>query len=245
MSLKAVQTTPHKMPPLKDANQVILIVLQCPLFAQAIIGLCNTAVAFSGTPADCARYLGSIGWNFADQANFPLLADQKGLYNALTAILDILDHWAAIDSTAIKSFFLFADAIIQTKNNCHELQCQCEAEGTKLNGKSKPNKVKVTPSVANYKSGGKTALLLLGQIDAILKANPIVNGHSLAPLKHLKKQHEVVELAAEQQLHLLDVSLQTYKLIMAHLSCLDKALSPVNIDLASLLLNMLNISFKV
>ncbi|KAG5735689.1 hypothetical protein E4T56_gene13163 [Termitomyces sp. T112] len=110
--------------------------------------------------------------------------------------------------------------------------------------KPKPKKVKVTPSVANYKSGDKTALLLLGQIDAILEANSVVNGHSLSPCKNLKKQCEAVELAAEQQLHLLDVSLQTYKLIMACLSHLDKALAPANIDLAGLLLNMLNISFK-
>ncbi|KNZ78289.1 hypothetical protein J132_01068 [Termitomyces sp. J132] len=245
----------------RDAHQVILAVLQHPLFAQAVIGLCNTAAAFSSTPADCTRYLGSIGWTFADQANFPLLADQK-------------------DSTAVNSFFVFADAIIKTANNHHELQCQCKAAVKQcheredhdikmlashldllthcfntlnlflsspqfeLDSKSKPKKVKITPFVANYKPGSKTALLPLGQIDALLEAHPVINGHSLAPLEDLKKQRDMVELAAEQQLHLLDMTLQTYKLIVACLSHLDKALSPINVDLASSLLTALNISFK-
>ncbi|KAG5332706.1 hypothetical protein C0989_006659 [Termitomyces sp. Mn162] len=105
-------------------------------------------------------------------------------------------------------------------------------------------KVKITPSIANYKPGGKTTLLLLGQINALLKAYPVIDGHSLAPLKDLKKQCDMVELAAEQQLHLLDTTLQTYKLIVAHPSHLDKALSPVDVDLASSLLTTLNVSFK-
>ncbi|KAG5732275.1 hypothetical protein E4T56_gene11387 [Termitomyces sp. T112] len=115
---------------------------------------------------------------------------------------------------------------------------------SELDSKSKPKKVKITPSVTNYKSGSETALLLLGQIDALLEAHPVINGHSSAPLKDLKKQHNAVELAVEQQLHLLDTTLQTYKLIVACLSRLDKALSPINIDLASLLLTTLNISFE-
>ncbi|KAH0586748.1 hypothetical protein H2248_007959 [Termitomyces sp. 'cryptogamus'] len=44
------------------------------------------------------------------------------------------------------------------------------------------------------------------------------------------------------QLHLL--ALQTYKLIMARLSRLDKALSPVDVDLAASLLDALNVSFE-
>ncbi|KAG5732019.1 hypothetical protein E4T56_gene18248 [Termitomyces sp. T112] len=245
----------------QDAHQVILAILQCSLFAQAIIGLCNTAAAFSGTPANCATYLGSIGWNFADQANFLLLADQK-------------------DSATVNSFFVFADTIIKTKDNCHELQHQHEAAAkehhkhedhniemlashldllthcfntlnlflsspqSELDSKLKPKKVKITPSVANYKPGGETTLLLLGQIDTILEAHPATSGHSLAPLEILKKQCNTVELAAEQQLHLLDMTLQTYKLITDCLSCLDKALFPVNVDLTGSLLNALNVSFK-
>ncbi|KNZ72550.1 hypothetical protein J132_02708 [Termitomyces sp. J132] len=246
----------------------------------AVIGLCNTAAAFSSTPTDCARYLGSIGWTFTNQANFPLLADQKGLYDTLSATLDVLNCKAATDSAAINLFFVFANAIIKTENNCCELQRQCEAAAkqcckhedhnikmlashldllahcfdtlnlflsspqSKLDSKSKPKKVKITPSVANYKPGRETALLLLGQINALLEAHLVIDSHSLAPLEDLKKQCNTVELVAEQQLHLLDMTLQTYKLIVAHLSCLDKALSPINVDLASLLLTVLNISFE-
>ncbi|KNZ82153.1 hypothetical protein J132_06720 [Termitomyces sp. J132] len=266
----------------------------------AIIGLCNTVAAFSSTPADHARYLGSIGWNFVDQADFPLLANQKGLYNALSTTLDVLNHHAATDSAAVNSIFVFADAIIKTEDNHHELQHQCEAATkqcckhedhdiemltshlnllaycfdtlnlflsslqSELDSKSKPKKIKITPSVgsfspslfpslililpialANYKPSRKTALLLLGQIDTLFEAHSVIDGHNLAPLKDLKKQRDVVELAVEQQLHLLDTTLQMYKLIVAHLSHLDKALSPINIDLASSLLTTLNISFEV
>ncbi|KAG5728150.1 hypothetical protein E4T56_gene19294 [Termitomyces sp. T112] len=108
----------------------------------------------------------------------------------------------------------------------------------------KPKKATVIPLVANYKSGGKTALLLLGQINAILEANPVVDGYSLPLHENLKKQCKAVELAVKQQIYLLDVSLQTYKLIMAHLSHLNKALAPANVNFAGLLLNMLNISFE-
>ncbi|KAG5333123.1 hypothetical protein C0989_006270 [Termitomyces sp. Mn162] len=224
----------------RDAHQVILAALQHPLFAQAVIGLCNTAAAFSSTPADCTRYLGSIGWTFADQANFPLLADQKGLYDTLSATLDVLNCKAATDSTAVNSFFVFADAIIKTANNHHELQCQCEAAAKQCHERE-DHDIKM---LANYKPGSKTALLPLGQIDALLEAHPVINGHSLAPLEDLKKQRDMVELAAEQQLHLLDMTLQTYKLIVACLSRLDKALSPIDVDLASSLLTALNISFE-
>ncbi|KNZ82285.1 hypothetical protein J132_03801 [Termitomyces sp. J132] len=264
----------------RDAHQVILAVLQRPLFAQAVIGLCNTAAAFSSTPADHARYLGSIGWNFADQADFPLLADQKGLYNALSATLDVLDRDAAADSAAVNSFFIFADAIIKTEDNRRELQRQREAAAkqrreredrniemlasrldllahrfdtlnlflsspqSELDGKPKLKKVKITTSVANYKPGGETALYLLGQVDALLEAHPVIDGHNSAPLEDLKKQRDAVELAAEQQLHLLDTTLQTYKLIVARLSHLDKALSPIDVDLAGSLLTALNVSFE-
>ncbi|KAG5337002.1 hypothetical protein C0989_011251 [Termitomyces sp. Mn162] len=98
---------------------------------------------------------------------------------------------------------------------------------------------------ANYKSGSKTALLLLGQVDATLEAISLTNSNEPVPHKDLKKQCEAVELAAQQQLHLLDLSLQTYKLITAHLTCLNKVLASPDIDLAGLLLDALNVSFEV
>ncbi|KNZ72142.1 hypothetical protein J132_04423 [Termitomyces sp. J132] len=182
MPPKAVPTAPHKMPTgpsaqpfhphipanasssqtkpdnfdlLKclikhDANQVILAVLQFPLFAQAIIGLYSAASGFSSSGADHARYL------------------------------------------------------------------------------------------ANYKLGSRAALLLLGQVDATLEAGSLANGNEPVPHEDLKKQHEAVELAAQQQLHLLNFSLQTYKLIAVCLAHLDKVLASPNVNLMDLLLDVLN-----
>ncbi|KAG5349143.1 hypothetical protein C0989_005639 [Termitomyces sp. Mn162] len=87
---------------------------------------------FYGMLQHAVKYLGSIGWTFTNQADFPLLADQKGLYDTLSATLVILNCKAATDSAAVNSFFVFADAIIKTKNNCRELQCQCEAAAVSL-----------------------------------------------------------------------------------------------------------------
>ncbi|KNZ81077.1 hypothetical protein J132_03067 [Termitomyces sp. J132] len=138
---------------------------------------------------------------------------------------------------------------------------KCKAN-TELDGKHKPKKVKVTPSVstfalplifltlclssslANYKLGSKTALLLLGQVDATLEAISLTNGNESIPHKDLKKQCKAMELTAQQQLHLLDLSLQTYKLIAACLAHLNKALASPDIDLAGLLLDALNVSFE-
>ncbi|KAG6876692.1 hypothetical protein C0993_001130 [Termitomyces sp. T159_Od127] len=71
----------------RDSNNTIVVVLQYLPFMQAIVGFCKTARVFPGTPADCARYLGAIGWCFADQANFGCIADQKGLVDKLSATL--------------------------------------------------------------------------------------------------------------------------------------------------------------
>ncbi|KNZ72635.1 hypothetical protein J132_02228 [Termitomyces sp. J132] len=115
---------------------------------------------------------------------------------------------------------------------------------TEINGKQKSKKVKVTPSVVNYRSGSKTALLILGQVNATLKAISLANGNDPVPHEDLKKQCEAMELAAQQQLHLLNLSLQTYKLIATRLTCLNKALASPDVDLAGLLLEALNVSFE-
>ncbi|KAG6875072.1 hypothetical protein C0993_010986, partial [Termitomyces sp. T159_Od127] len=108
----------------QDSNQVILAVLQHLLFAQAVIGLCNTAKAFPGTSADRTQFLGTIGWRFADQADFPVLTDQKGLFNALSTILPLLDRQADADLGNVKAFFAFANAIVQLELNRWEAQRQ-------------------------------------------------------------------------------------------------------------------------
>ncbi|KAG6892329.1 hypothetical protein C0993_004091 [Termitomyces sp. T159_Od127] len=97
-----------------------MAVLQYSPFMQAVVRFCETARVFSGTPADHARYLGSIGWCFVDQADFGRIANQKGLADKLSATLQLLDCSAADDSPAVKAWFTFADAIITIDGNRHE-----------------------------------------------------------------------------------------------------------------------------
>ncbi|KAG5715678.1 hypothetical protein E4T56_gene470 [Termitomyces sp. T112] len=264
----------------RDANQVILAVLQHPIFVQAIIGTCHTAKAFPGMPADRARFLGSIGWRFADQADFPLIANQASLADMPSDMLPLLDRQAANDSPAVKDFFTFSNAIIQLEDNHCEAQCQQELQAkqrheredrnvemlasrldllahcfdtlslflsssqSEPDGKPKPKKVKVIPLATNYKTGSEATLLLLGQVNAVLETISLANGDVAIPCEDLKKQHEAVKLAVQQQLHLLDLSLQTYKLITACLTHLDKVLASANVDLAGSLLDALNVSFE-
>ncbi|KNZ71916.1 hypothetical protein J132_05190 [Termitomyces sp. J132] len=212
-----------------------------------------------------------FGQAFSDQADFAHIADQSGLPGLLSNTLKLPSSaWGV--SAAAKAFSSFANAIVIIDNKHQELCCKSvklrimtllwlltililthqlntlslhlTLSQTEIDGKHKPKKVKVTPSVANYKSGSKTALLLLGQVDATLEAISLTNSNEPVPHKDLKKQCEAVELAAQQQLHLLDLSLQTYKLITAHLTCLNKVLASPDIDLAGLLLDALNVSFE-
>ncbi|KAG5348900.1 hypothetical protein C0989_007289, partial [Termitomyces sp. Mn162] len=111
-----------------DMHQVILVVFQLPLFAQAVIGFCRVAAGIPGTWADCAQYLGTMQLCFADQANFPCIAEQKGLFNSLTATLPVIDHSATNNFINIQSFLTFTDAILQIKKNWQEVQRQWEAE---------------------------------------------------------------------------------------------------------------------
>ncbi|KNZ82107.1 hypothetical protein J132_08290 [Termitomyces sp. J132] len=204
--------------------------------------------------ADHTRFLGLIGWHFANQVDFPLIANQAGLTNTLYDILPLLDSQAANDSLTVKAFFSFSNAIIQIENNCHEAQCQQELEAkqcckhenhdvemlashldilahcfdtltlflsspqSKLNRKAKPKKIKVTSLVANYKTGSKATLLLLGQVNAVHKTISLADGNVSVPYEDLKKQY---------------LSLQIYKLITTCLACLDKVLASANVDLAT------------
>ncbi|KNZ73416.1 hypothetical protein J132_05467 [Termitomyces sp. J132] len=112
----------------RDTQQVILAILQLPLFAQAIIGFCRVAAGIPGTRADRAQYLGTMQLRFADQADFPHIAEQKGLFDSLTATLPVIDCNVANNSTDVQSFLTFADAILQIEKNCREVQRQREAE---------------------------------------------------------------------------------------------------------------------
>ncbi|KAG6882982.1 hypothetical protein C0992_010066 [Termitomyces sp. T32_za158] len=232
--------------------------------------------------------------HFADQADFPVLADQKGLSETFSTILPLLDRRAADESPDVKAFFTLADAIIAieagrrvarqkeveearrraqdkdvvmlgpssspaTKRKANvslaskldvisrrldALNLTLVSPQTEPDGKPKPKKVKVTPSVAGYKTGSELALLLLGQVDATLESVSLADGNETTPRDELQKHREAVELVAQQHLHFLDTSLQTYKLIVARLSRLDKALAASDVDHTGSLLDALNVSFS-
>ncbi|KAG6894343.1 hypothetical protein C0992_006514, partial [Termitomyces sp. T32_za158] len=274
-----------------DGQQAIIAILHNSTFAQATKGFCDTTCLFPVTPTDRTRYLGSIGWHFSDQTDFPCIANQKGLYKTLVSMLPTLDQAAADNSLEIKVFFTFADAIVTIEtNHCDAHQRKAEdcakekdvvmlgpssspatkrkanmSSATKLDvisrhldvltlmlvspqtdpdGKPKPKKVKVTPSIASYKTGSELALLLLGQVDATLESVSLMDGNETTPCDKLQKHREAVKLATQQHLHFLDTLLQTYKLIVACLSCLDKVLSSSDIDHTGSLLDTLNVLFE-
>ncbi|KAG6893787.1 hypothetical protein C0992_008633 [Termitomyces sp. T32_za158] len=262
----------------RDAHRVILAVLQRPNFAHAAIGLCNTAKAFPGTPADRARFLSTVGWHFADQADFPVLADQKGLPESFSIILPLLDRRAAKESPDVKAFFTLADAIVAIEAGRREAR-QKELEEarrraqdkdvvmlaskldlisrrldtltltlvppqTEPKGKPRAKKIKVLPTLTSLKLGSDAVLALLGQVDTALEALPSAAVNDDAARADLQKQREAVEIAAQQQLHALDISFQTFKFISERLSRLDTALGPSDVDQAGSLLNALNVSFS-
>ncbi|KAG6894044.1 hypothetical protein C0992_007712 [Termitomyces sp. T32_za158] len=253
----------------RDAHRVILAVLQRPSFAHATIGLCNTARAFPGTPADRARFLSTVGWHFADQADFPVLADQKGLSEAFSTILPLLDRRAAEESPDVKAFFTLADAIVAIEAGRREARqkeldearrraqdkdvtmlgpSSSPASKRKANsepeGKPRAKKIKVLPTLTSLKLGSDAVLALLGQVDTALEVLPSAAGDDDAARAGLQKQREAVEIAAQQQLHALDISFQTFKFISDRLSRLDAALGPSDVDQAGSLLNALNVSFS-
>ncbi|KAG5332038.1 hypothetical protein C0989_007402, partial [Termitomyces sp. Mn162] len=93
----------------------------------------------------------------------------------------------------------------------------------------------------NLKPGSKAVLSLLSQVDAALKAIQLANDGALLSCANLQQHHDAVHLAAQQQLYLLDIALQIYKLILACLVCLNKTLSPSNIECTGDLLNGLQV----
>ncbi|KAG5350166.1 hypothetical protein C0989_012428 [Termitomyces sp. Mn162] len=87
-----------------EMHQVILAVLQLSLFDQAIISICGVAVGIPGSWADCTKYLSTIQLCFADQANFLSIAEQKSLFDSLTATLSAINHSAINDSIDVQAF---------------------------------------------------------------------------------------------------------------------------------------------
>ncbi|KAG5348836.1 hypothetical protein C0989_007847, partial [Termitomyces sp. Mn162] len=108
-------------------------------------------------------------------------------------------------------------------------------------GKPKPKKIKVLPAFTNLKPGSKAVLLLLSQVDATLKAIQLADNGALLPSADLQQHCDAVHLATQQQLYLLDNTLQTYKHISTHLVCLNKTLSPSDIKHTGAPLNSLQV----
>ncbi|KAG6893309.1 hypothetical protein C0992_010516, partial [Termitomyces sp. T32_za158] len=67
------------------------------------------------------------------------------------------------------------------------------------------------PPLDSFKSGSDAVLSLLSQVDTALESLPSADGNS-APRTDLQKHRDAVELAAHQQLYMLNIALQTYKL---------------------------------
>ncbi|KAG5351915.1 hypothetical protein C0989_004553 [Termitomyces sp. Mn162] len=116
---------------------------------------------------------------------------------------------------------------------------------TEPNGQPKPKKIRVLPAYANLKPGSKAMLSLLSQVDATLEAIQLVNDGTLLPYADLQKHHNAIQLAVLQQLYSLDITLQTYKLILACLNHLNKTLGSSDIDQTGDLLNDLQVLPKI
>ncbi|KAG5348835.1 hypothetical protein C0989_007866, partial [Termitomyces sp. Mn162] len=111
-----------------DGKQAIVAILQLPLFASALIGICNTAKAFPGLDSDHTQYIGTTHLHFADKSDYPRLSEQKGLVDTLSQILPTLDHLSADDAPDIQHFFTFADALILIDKKWHEEQRKREIQ---------------------------------------------------------------------------------------------------------------------
>ncbi|KAG5349133.1 hypothetical protein C0989_005691 [Termitomyces sp. Mn162] len=130
---------------------------------------------------------------------------------------------------------------------------------TEPNGQPKPKRLKfsqpiVYPSFlsfhssellfpANFKPGSKAVLLLLSQVNAALEAIQLADNRTLLPHTNLQKHCNAIHLSMQQQLYSLDITLQTYKLILACLDHLNKTLGPSDIDQTGDLLNNLQVSY--
>ncbi|KNZ71328.1 hypothetical protein J132_00028 [Termitomyces sp. J132] len=108
---------------------------------------------------------------------------------------------------------------------------------TKPNSKPKPKKLKVLPAFSNLRPGSKAVLLLLSQVDATLEAVQLADNDALLPHADLQKHHDAIQLAAQQQLYSLNITLQTYRLISTCLNHLNRTLGPSNVKCIGDLLN--------
>ncbi|KAG6894074.1 hypothetical protein C0992_007590 [Termitomyces sp. T32_za158] len=108
-------------------------------------------------------------------------------------------------------------------------------------GKPRPKKLKIDPAAAVHKPGSDEMLSLLNQVDGILETAQLSEDASTAR-DDLEKHRNAVELAVQQQLYHLDISLQTFRLLSDRLARLTKALGPSEVDQTGSLLHALQVS---
>ncbi|KAH0590450.1 hypothetical protein H2248_000599 [Termitomyces sp. 'cryptogamus'] len=90
---------------------------------------------------------------------------------------------------------------------------------------------------ANHKPRSDAVLSLLGQANTALKA--LKSSDDMATIFYVKLQKQCKAMAStiQQQLFILNIALQTFKLVSNCLDYLNKALSPSDINKTSDLLN--------
>ena len=131
-----------------NKNNVIVAVLQFPPFVQALTGIFASAQQLPISTADCARFLGTLNLvfysliflrsfsinifpsqHFADQVDFPRIADQRRFPETLSTLLQVLNCATAKDSPDVKALFTFIDAIIFIEaTRCEACRKEEEAE---------------------------------------------------------------------------------------------------------------------
>ncbi|KNZ78263.1 hypothetical protein J132_01242 [Termitomyces sp. J132] len=112
-------------------------------------------------------------------------------------------------------------------------------------GKPCAKKIKVLPSATSHKVGSKAALAVLFQVDMALDAMALAKDNTSVSHADLQKHCDAINLATQQQLYALNLSLQTFKLILAHLQHLDRILGPSKVDQTGDLFTELQVSPKV
>ncbi|KAG5716573.1 hypothetical protein E4T56_gene16218 [Termitomyces sp. T112] len=262
----------------QSAGDVIVAVLHYPALTSALMGCISAAKVLLLSAADHTHFISAVNLIFMDKADFPWIAEQQGLFDALSSLIqsNTLD-WSVGDNCApAKLFFFFADAIIAIESHHHDT-CQKELQelchhakdtdirmiASKLDllachlddltisciliqadpeGKPYAKKIKVLPSATSHKVGSKAALALLFQVNVALDAVALAKDNSSVSHVDLQKHHDAIDLAAQQQLYTLNLSLQTFKLIPAHLQHLDKVLGPSEVNQTGNLFTELQVS---
>ncbi|KNZ76442.1 hypothetical protein J132_10417 [Termitomyces sp. J132] len=191
-----------------STSDIIVVVLHYPALASTLMGCISAAKALPLGAANHTHFISTVNLTFTDQVDFPWIAEQQGLFNALSTLIKskILDQSVGKNSAPAKSFFTFADAIITIEGCCHDA-CQKELQEADPEGKPHAKKIKVLPSATSHKVGSKAALALLSQVDMALDAMALTEDDTSVSHADLQKHCDAVNLAAQQQLYTLNLLL--------------------------------------